>query len=174
MIERYSRPQMAAVWTDESRYQKMLAVEQAATTVLADDGVVPRTDAEMILRARIDVPAIKDAERRRRHETAGFVEAVGATAGAAGARWFHYGLTSSDVADTALALQLAEAGALVLDEYRDLLADVRVLAHRYAATPTAARTHGRRAQLTTFGFKLAGWHAELRRSYDRLGEALFE
>ena len=174
MIERYSRPQMAAIWTDANRYQKMLLVEQAATTVLADDGVVPQKDAEMILRASVDLPAIKEAERRRRHETAGFVEAVGATAGAAGARWFHYGLTSSDVADTALALQLGEAGALVLDEYRDLLSDLRVLAHRHAATPVAARTHGRRAQLSTFGFKLAGWHAELRRSYDRIGEALYD
>jgi len=172
MIGRYQRPQMAGVWSDEGRFKHMLMVEQAATDVLADDGLVPLADAEAIQRARVDVPAIKEAERRLKHETAAFVEATGKTAGPAGERWFHYGLTSSDVADTALALQLRDAGDLIRDEFGDLLSDLRVLAHKHAATPVAARTHGRRAQLTTFGIKFAGWHCELRRSYDRLDEAL--
>ena len=172
MIERYQRAPMAAIWSDEGRFDRMLRIEQAATTILADDGIVPLADAEAIERARVDVFAIKESERRLRHEVAAFVEATASTAGAAGKRWLHYGLTSSDVADSALALQLRDAGDLVLDEYRDLLTEVRILAHRYAETPVAARTHGRRAQLSTFGFKLAGWHCELRRSYDRMGEAL--
>jgi adenylosuccinate lyase len=163
---------MAGVWSDEGRFKQMLLVEQAATAVLAEGGFVPLEDAEAIQRARVDLPAIREAERRLKHETAAFVEATSKTAGQAGERWFHYGLTSSDVADTALALQLRDAGNLVCDEFLDLLSDLRILAHKHAATPVAARTHGRRAQLSTFGFKLAGWHCELRRSYDRLNEAL--
>ncbi|MGI8659665.1 MAG: adenylosuccinate lyase [Thermoleophilaceae bacterium] len=172
MIERYTRPAIGAVWADERRLAAWLEVELAATAALAGAGVVPRADAEQIReRAAFTVAAVQERERVTDHDVAAFVDVVAASVGEPG-RWVHHGLTSSDVLDTALALQLRDAGAILLDgarAYRDALV---LRAREHAATLCAGRTHGVHAEPTTFGVKLAGFAFEADRNLRRLQRAL--
>src|SRR5205085_11172210 len=141
-IARYTRPELGAVWTDERRMAAWLEVELAATEAWAAEGVVPAEAAAACReRASFTVDAVTERERTTGHDVAAFVDVVAASVGPEG-RWIHFGLTSSDVLDTALALQLREAGGIVLTgarDYRDALID-RALEHR--DTITAGRTHG--------------------------------
>jgi len=166
---------MARIWSDESRLSTWLDVELAATAAWAELGVVPADAAEEI-RKRATRPApgrVAELEATLHHDTAAFVDAVAEQLGPEG-RWFHYGLTSSDVVDTALALQIRKAGALVLEGVERALAAVVARADEHRETIQIGRTHGVHAEPTTFGLKLAGWAFELDRGHRRLARALEE
>jgi adenylosuccinate lyase len=173
VIRRYSRPAMARIWSDESRLSHWLEVEVAALVGWAEVGVVPRAAVDEIrARARPPEPEVVTAlEERTGHDLAAFVDAVAADLGEHG-RWLHYGLTSSDVVDTALALQVREAGALVVSGIESALARVIERAAEHRDTLIIGRTHGVHAEPTTFGLKLAGWAFELARDRERVARAL--
>jgi adenylosuccinate lyase len=171
MIDRYTRPEIGAVWTDERRMSAWLEVELAATDAWAEHGEVPAEAAAACReRASFTVEAVRERERVTNHDVAAFVDVVAESIGDQG-RWIHYGLTSSDVLDTALALQLREAGAIVVDgalAYRDALA---AKAREHAGTLCVGRTHGIHAEPTTFGLRLAGFAFEAERNLRRLERA---
>jgi adenylosuccinate lyase len=171
MIPRYSRPEMARLWSEESKFAAWLRVELAATEVLAERGTVPREAVEAIRsRARFDVARIEEIEREVQHDVIAFVSNVAESIGPEG-RWLHYGLTSSDVVDTALSLLMKEACGLVLDDLRALSDAVRTRAHEFKHAPMIGRTHGVHAEPMTFGLKLALWWAELERQRVRIERA---
>jgi adenylosuccinate lyase len=164
---------MAGIWSDETKLARWLDVELAALDGWAEVGAVPQ-DAAREIRARATVPSperVAELEARLHHDTAAFVDAVAEDLGEAG-RWFHYGLTSSDVVDTALALQIREAGALLLDGIERALAAVVTRAEEHRLTICIGRTHGVHAEPTTFGLKLAVWAFELDRARTRISRAL--
>src|SRR5690606_7208787 len=171
MIARYTRPEMGEVWTPRAKMEAWLEVELAATEAWAEEGVVPREAAAAAReRAAFTVEAVEERERVTDHDVAAFVDVVAASVGEHG-RWIHYGLTSSDVLDTALAVQLRRAGKIVLAgarAYRDALVE-RALEHR--DTLCVGRTHGVHAEPTTFGLRLAGFAFEADRNVERLEEA---
>ena len=174
MIPRYTRPEIGSVWTAERRMRRWLEVELAATEALAGEGVVPEEAARAGReRAAFTVEAVEERERTTGHDVAAFVDVVADSIGEEG-RWIHYGLTSSDVLDTALALQLRDAGEIVVGgarEYRDALID---RAFEYRETLTVGRTHGVHAEPTTFGLRLAGFAFEADRNLRRLERAFEE
>ncbi|HZT45420.1 MAG TPA: adenylosuccinate lyase [Gaiellaceae bacterium] len=173
MISRYSRPAMARVWSEERKLEAWLAVELAVLDAWAELAVVP-ADAAAAVREQARAPAperVAELERVTGHDLAAFVDAVQAELGDEG-RWLHYGLTSSDVVDTALALQVRDAGALLLAGIDRSLAAVVARAREHRATVCIGRTHGVHAEPTTFGLKLAGWAFELDRGRQRLHRAL--
>ena len=173
MIARYSRPAMARVWSDESKLARWLEVELAALEGWASVGAVPE-EAALEIRERAQAPTperVAEIEERTQHDVAAFVDAVAEPLGPVG-RWFHYGLTSSDVLDTALSLQIREAGALILEGVDRALAAVLEQAERHRGTLMMGRTHGVHAEPTTFGLKLAGWAFELDRGRARIERAL--
>jgi adenylosuccinate lyase len=171
VIPRYTRPEIGSVWTPQAKMESWLEVELAATEAWAAEGVVPEEAArEAREKAAFTVEAVEEREKVTDHDVAAFVDVVAASVGEHG-RWIHYGLTSSDVLDTALALQLRKAGAVVLASacaYRDALLK-RALEHR--DTLCVGRTHGVHAEPTTFGLRLAGFAFEADRNLDRLEEA---
>jgi adenylosuccinate lyase len=173
VIARYSRPAMTAVWSDASKLRRWLDVELAALESWAEIGVVPAEAArEIVQRAVAPTPErVAEIESRLHHDTAAFVDAVAEQLGPVG-RWFHYGLTSSDVVDTALALQIQDAGRLILEGVERALASVVARADEHRATICIGRTHGVHAEPTTFGLKLAVWAFELDRARQRLTRAL--
>jgi adenylosuccinate lyase len=173
VIARYSRPAMAGVWSEERKLERWLEVELAALEAWAELGVVPVEVARSIREGAVaPSPArVREIEERTQHDVAAFVDAVAETLGEAG-RWFHYGLTSSDVIDTALSLQVQEAGRLVLDGLQRAFAAVARRAGEHRDTITIGRTHGVHAEPTTFGLKLAGWAFELDRNRVRIERAL--
>jgi len=171
MIPRYTRPEMGAIWTDQRRYETWLEVELAATDALADAGVVPAADATALReRAAFDVARIEAIEQTTQHDVIAFTTAVAERAGEA-ARWLHFGLTSSDVLDTALALQLRQACDLILADLDALSAAIRRRAEEHRRTPMIGRTHGVHAEPMTFGVKLALWYADMQRGRVRLERA---
>jgi len=164
---------MARIWSDEGRLATWLEVELAATAAWAELGVVP-AEAARALQANATAPTpdrVAEIEATLHHDTAAFVDAVAESLGEEG-RWFHYGLTSSDVVDTALALQVREAGGLILEGLDRALAVVTARAEQHRTTLQMGRTHGVHAEPTTFGLKLAGWAFELDRSRARVARAL--
>jgi adenylosuccinate lyase len=166
---------MKRIWSDESRLARWLEVELAALEGWAEVGAVPR-DAVEEIRARAVPPTaerVAELEEETQHDVAAFVDAVAADLGDSG-RWFHYGLTSSDVLDTATALQAREAGALVLNGIERALEAVVRRAEEHRDTVMVGRTHGVHAEAITFGAKLAGWAFELDRNGGRLSRALDE
>jgi adenylosuccinate lyase len=171
MIARYSRPEMARIWSDEHRFGTWLRVEIATTEVLADRGVVPREALLAIKqRARFDVARIDAIEREVQHDVIAFVSTVAESVGPEG-RWLHYGLTSSDVVDTALAMLMRDACDLIASGLEGLLEAVRERAFRHRHAPMVGRTHGVHAEPMTFGVKMALWFAELQRQRERLARA---
>jgi len=173
VIARYSRPAMARIWSDEEKLARWLEVELAALDGWAETGAVPQAAARDI-RARATVPSperVAELEAKLHHDMAAFVDAVAEALGEAG-RWFHYGLTSSDVVDTALALQIQEAGALLHDGIERALDAVTARAEEHKLTLCIGRTHGVHAEPTTFGLKLAVWAFELDRARARIARAL--
>ena len=164
---------MAGVWSDETKLARWLDVELAALAAWAELGVIP-TDAVDSIRANAAPPSaerVAEIEERTQHDVAAFVDAVAEQLGENG-RWFHYGLTSSDVLDTALALQIGAAGAILLAGVERALAAVVARAEEHCETLMIGRTHGVHAEPTTFGLKLAGWAFELERGRRRLTQAL--
>jgi adenylosuccinate lyase len=164
---------MSAIWSDETKLARWLDVELAALEGWAETGVVPR-DAVEAIRDRATPPApelVAEIEVRTQHDVAAFVDAVAGRLGDEG-RWFHYGLTSSDVLDTALSLQIRDAGALVLTGIERALVAVIARAEEHRGTLMIGRTHGVHAEPTTFGLKLAGWAFALDRDRGRVQRAL--
>jgi len=171
MIPRYTQKDMGAVWTEQRRYETWLEVELAATETLAAMGVVPADDArELRAKAAFDVARIDEIEKTTQHDVIAFTTSVAEKVGPA-ARWLHFGLTSSDVVDTALALQMRQACDILIADVDALLDAVRRRAEEHRRTPMIGRTHGVHAEPMTFGVKLALWHAELQRDRRRLVQA---
>lgn len=173
MIPRYTREEMGRVWSDETKYQKWLEVELAASETLAEASQVPRGAAAILReRARVNVTRINELEARVRHDVIAFTMAVGESVGdTAAAGWLHYGLTSNDVVDTAQALQLREASRLIeqgLVRFGEVL---ERRAHEFENTPQIGRTHGVHAEPITFGLKIANWYAENARNLARFRAA---
>jgi adenylosuccinate lyase len=163
---------MARIWSDEGKLATWLEVELAATAAWAELGVVPSDAAAQIAGASPPSPErVAELEATLHHDTAAFVDAVAGELGEEG-RWFHYGLTSSDVVDTALSVQIREAGALILAGLDHAFAAVEARAREHRETLQIGRTHGIHAEPTTFGLKLAGWAFELARGRERVARAL--
>src|SRR5688572_20185180 len=161
MIPRYSRPEMAKLWSDESKFQAWLDVEIAASEALCERGIVPKAALEAIKqKARFDVARIDAIEQEVQHDVIAFVSNVAENVGPEG-RWVHYGLTSSDVVDTALAMRMRDACRLIEQDVVALLEVLKARAYEFKDTPMIGRTHGVHAEPMTFGLKLALWHAEL-------------
>jgi adenylosuccinate lyase len=159
---------MGAIWSDRRRYETWLDVELAAADAMAEAGIIP-TDAARDLRAKaaFDIDRIEEIEQTTQHDVIAFTTAVAEHVGPS-ARWLHFGLTSSDVLDTALALQMREASALIVKGIAGLMEAVRERAEEHRRTPMIGRTHGVHAEPMTLGLKLALWYAELRRDLDRV------
>jgi adenylosuccinate lyase len=168
MIRRYTNPEMGAIWSDQRRYETWLEVELAATDAMAESGVVP-ADAARELRAKsaFDIARIEEIEQTTQHDLIAFTTAVAEQVGPA-ARWLHFGLTSSDVVDTAQALQMREACDLTVRNIAGLMEAVRLRAQQHRRTPMIGRTHGVHAEPMTLGIKLALWYAELQRDLERV------
>jgi adenylosuccinate lyase len=171
MISRYTHPEMGGLWSDEHRYRTWLKVEIAAAEAMADHGLIP-VDAARAIRERgaFDVARIDAIEAVTKHDIIAFTTAVAEHVGPE-ARWLHFGLTSSDVLDTALALQLQDACDLILKRLDALRAAVRTRAMEHRRTPIIGRTHGVHAEPMTFGLKLAIWYAEIGRDISRVQRA---
>ncbi len=167
MIARYTRPEIGALWTDAARMEAWRRVEVAACEAMEGPSA---EELDAIRRATFTVEAVHQREAITDHDVAAFVDVLSASAGDAG-RWIHFGLTSSDVLDTALALQIRSAGAIVLRGARDLHEALAQRAREHADTVCVGRTHGVHAEPTTFGVKLAGFAMEARRNVDRLERA---
>jgi adenylosuccinate lyase len=168
MIPRYTHPDMGAIWSEQRRYETWLEVELAATDAMADAGLVPKDAArELRDRAGFDVARIEEIEATTQHDVIAFTTAVAEQVGPS-ARWLHFGLTSSDVVDTAQALQMREACDLIVKDVAGLMEAVRNRAFEHRLTPMIGRTHGVHAEPMTFGLKLALWYAELQRDLERL------
>src|SRR3954463_2438127 len=168
MIQRYTHPEMGAIWSDRRRYETWLEVELAAADAMADAGLVPReAAAEMRAKGDFDIARIEEIESVTQHDVIAFTQAVAEKVGPS-ARWLHFGLTSSDVIDTAQAIQMREACALLIKDLGALMEAVRERAEEHRRTPMIGRTHGVHAEPMTFGLKLALWYAELQRDLDRL------
>ena len=176
MIDRYTRPAMGRIWTEESKYRCWLQVESAASTVLAEDGVIPAEAAETIAtKADFSVARIQEIEAEVKHDVIAFTTAVAENLKDQGlgeqSRWLHYGLTSNDIVDTAQALQVKEASAQIRTGIDKLLSVLKRRALEFKHTPTIGRTHGIHAEPTTFGLKLLNWYAEMERNLDRFDAA---
>jgi adenylosuccinate lyase len=168
MIPRYTSPEMGAVWSDQRRYDTWLEVELAAADAMADAGLIPRVAAsDLRAKAAFDIARIEEIEQTTQHDVIAFTTAVAEHVGPS-ARWLHFGLTSSDVLDTALAIQMRDASALIVRDIGALMEVVRERAEEHRRTPMIGRTHGVHAEPMTFGLKLALWYAELQRDLDRV------
>ncbi|MBI2855530.1 MAG: adenylosuccinate lyase [Chloroflexi bacterium] len=170
MIERYARPAMKRVWSDESKYEKWLQVELAVCEAWAEEGVIPAEDMARLRGAQYDPVRLEEVFQRTRHDMTAFLQSVTAGLGEEG-RWLHLGLTSNDVQDTTLCLQLREAANILLEDVDCLLDAIGKQAVKYKTTLIMGRTHGVHAEPTTFGLKLALWWDEMRRQRHRLEEA---
>jgi len=172
LIERYALPEIAGLFTDEARFRTMLEVEVLATEAWAQLGVVPAADAaEIRTKADFDIHDIHEREKITEHDVAAFVDVVQERIGSPAAGWLHYGLTSSDVVDTALSVILVRALDLVIGAAEALEHAIVAQARTWRTTPMAGRTHGVHAEPTTFGVKLALWALQVRRDRERLARA---
>jgi adenylosuccinate lyase len=171
LIARYTHPEMGRIWSDQRRYETWLLVETAAAEAMAAAGIVP-PDAARDIRDRggFDIARIEEIERTTQHDVIAFTTAVAERVGPS-ARWLHFGLTSSDVIDTAQALQMREACDLILADLDALASAIRDRAVEHRRTPMIGRTHGVHAEPMTLGLKLALWFAEIGRNSDRLRRA---
>lgn len=168
MIDRYSRSEMAQIWSEQNRFQKWLDVEILAAAALAEMGSVPKAAVKRIKeKASINIQRIQEIEADVRHEMIAFLRSIAEVVGD-DARFIHLGLTSSDVMDTGLALQLKDASALLVKDVRELMDVLRQQAFKYKTTLMIGRTHGVHAEPMTFGLKFALWYEEMRRHLERL------
>lgn len=171
MINRYSRPEMSKIWNDESKYRNWLRVEIAVCEAWVELGQIPPEALEKIReRARFDVKRIDDLEKTLKHDVIAFLTAVAEHVGEE-SRYIHLGLTSSDVLDTAFALQLKDAAAIVIDDIEKVIEVLKGLAFKHKYTPMVGRTHGIHAEPTTLGLVFALWYDEMRRNLERMERA---
>ncbi|SDZ26091.1 adenylosuccinate lyase [Thermoactinomyces sp. DSM 45892] len=172
MIERYSRPEMMAIWTEENKFRAWLEVEILACEAWVELGHIPKKEVALIRKnARVNVERIAEIELETRHDVVAFTRAVAETLGSE-SKWVHYGLTSTDVVDTALSYLLLQANEILLadvDQFIGVLKE-KALEHKY--TVMMGRTHGVHAEPTTFGLKMALWYAEMKRNRERLVQAI--
>jgi len=171
VIARYTRPELGRIWGEENRFRTWLEVEIAATETLAEAGIVPKPAAKAIReRAGFKLERIHEIEAEVRHDVIAFTTAVAEIVGTE-SRWFHYGLTSNDVVDTAQSLLVKQASAIIADDLRRLAEVLERRAWEFKDTPTIGRTHGIHAEPITFGFKLANWYSEVQRDIERFDRA---
>src|SRR6266496_92502 len=179
MIQRYSRPAMRAIWTDESKLKIWLQIELLASEALVAEGIVPRTDFERI-KAGAEyfdghpaelVERQKELEKTLNHDVIGFTTAVAEKINNPASRWFHFGLTSSDVVDTAFAVQMVQTADLLIADVKALRKIIAAKAKKYQFTPMIGRSHGIHAEPTTFGLKMALMYDEFGRAVQRMETA---
>lgn len=171
MIERYTRPEMGAIWTDENRYDTWLEVEILADEAWAELDEIPKEDAQKIREnASFDVARILEIEAETRHDVVAFTRAVSESLGAE-RKWVHYGLTSTDVVDTAYGYQLKQANDILRQDLQRFLEIIGTKAKEHKMTVMMGRTHGVHAEPTTFGLKLALWYSEMKRNIERFEHA---
>jgi adenylosuccinate lyase len=167
LIARYTRPEMGRIWSDENKFRTWLAVEVAATETLAEAGLVPKSAAEAIrTKGDFDLNRINEIEAEVKHDVIAFTQAVAEKVGPE-SRWLHYGLTSNDVVDTAQALLVKQASAILRGDIEKLIEVLKRRAHEFQHTPQIGRTHGIHAEPITFGLKLANWYSEMTRNLER-------
>src|SRR5713226_4873735 len=179
MIDRYTRPELGRIWTEENKYRAWLQVELATAEALAETGEVPEEAAELLRKhAGFEVSRIQEVEREVKHDVIAFTTAVAEKMAAVGhpeaSRWFHYGLTSNDVVDTAQALLIKSASEIILNGINKLAVSLKTRAFEFKDTVQIGRTHGIHAEPITFGLKLALWYDELRRNLERFERAAQE
>jgi adenylosuccinate lyase len=171
MIRRYTHPEMDRIWSDQRKYETWLQVEIAAADAMAREGIIPQDAARDIReRGRFDIARIEAIEETTQHDVIAFTTAVAEHVGESG-RWLHFGLTSSDVIDTAQAIQMREACDVIIAGIEGLMRAVQTRAEEHRRTPMIGRTHGVHAEPMTFGLKLALWYAELGRDLARMRRA---
>jgi adenylosuccinate lyase len=172
VIDRYSRPEMRQIWSDERKFQIWLEIEILACEAMAERSQIPEQDAaEIRKRARFSIPEIAEIEKRTNHDVIAFLENVAESVGPA-SRWIHQGLTSSDILDTTLAVQLSESGRILSEDVKELRLVVADRARRFKMTPMIGRSHGIHAEPITFGLKLALMFDEFGRAKERLSQTL--
>src|SRR5512134_3250033 len=176
MIQRYSRPEMRAIWTDENKLKIWLQIELLASEALVKEGVVPAKDFAKIKAGCnkwfADLPGLvarqRELEKTLNHDVIGFTTAVAERIGDVASRWFHFGLTSSDVGDTCYAVQMVQSADLLIADVKELLPIVARRAKEHKFTPCIGRSHGIHAEPTTFGLKVALMYNEFERAWIRL------
>ncbi len=171
MIERYSLPAMASIWQEENKFKVMLQIELLVCEAQSKQGLIPAAAVKRIKgKAKFNLAQIKKIEKKTQHDVVAFVSNVGQSIGA-DAKYLHMGLTSSDILDTTLAVQLKQAADILIEDIEELLSVLAVKAKEYKDTPCIGRTHGIHAEPMTFGLKLAMWYDETKRNLARLYEA---
>ncbi|WP_226659949.1 adenylosuccinate lyase [Pseudalkalibacillus hwajinpoensis] len=171
MIERYTRPEMGAIWTEENRYNAWLEVEILACEAWAELGIIPKEDVQKIREnAGFNVDRIHEIEEETRHDVVAFTRAVSETLGEE-RKWVHYGLTSTDVVDTALSYQLNQANDILIKDIEKFIDVLKAKAQEHKYTVMMGRTHGVHAEPTTFGLKMALWYEEMKRNLERFKTA---
>ncbi|MET3696591.1 adenylosuccinate lyase [Bacillus oleivorans] len=171
MIDRYTRPEMGAIWTEENRFKAWLEVEILACEAWAELGDIPKEDVQKIReKASFDINRIKEIEEETRHDVVAFTRAVSETLGEE-RKWVHYGLTSTDVVDTALSYQIKQANQIILKDLENFIEILKNKAQENKYTVMMGRTHGVHAEPTTFGLKLALWYEEMKRNLERFKQA---
>ncbi len=174
MLERYTRPEMGAIWTDQNRYQAWLEVEILADEAWAELGEIPKEDVALIReKATFDIDRILEIEAQTRHDVVAFTRAVSESLGDE-SKWVHYGLTSTDVVDTAYGYLMKQANDLIREDLNRFVTIIGEKAKEYKHTVMMGRTHGVHAEPTTFGLKLALWYAEMKRNVERFERAAKE
>ncbi|MCB0378263.1 MAG: adenylosuccinate lyase [Bdellovibrionales bacterium] len=172
MIERYTRPPMGQLWSQQARFQCLMEVELAVAKAQAEMGIIPKEAyPDMEKKASFQIERILEIEKETKHDIIAFVSNLAENVGENG-RYFHYGMTSSDALDTALSLQVQKAGPVLMQSLHSLLNALKLQAQEYSDTLCSGRTHGMHAEPTTFGLKLAGFYAEFVRHHKRLQKAL--
>jgi adenylosuccinate lyase len=172
MIERYSRPEMRAIWSEQRKLEIWLQIELLASEALCEEGLVPLEDfTQMKSRAAFDLNRCKELERTLNHDVIAFTTNVAEHIGAPASRWLHFGLTSSDIVDTAFAVQMAESADILIANVKTLLPVIAKKAREFQYTPMIGRSHGIHAEPTTFGLKMALMHDEFSRALQRLKAA---
>jgi len=172
MIQRYSRAAMREIWTDQRKLEIWLQIELLATEALVQEGVVPKSDFEIIKsRAAFNLERARELEKTLNHDVIAFTTNVAENINDPASRWFHFGLTSSDVVDTAFAVQMVQSADLLLADLNELRAAIAEKARAYKYTPEIGRSHGIHAEPTTFGLKMALMYDEFRRAIERMKAA---
>lgn len=171
MLERYSRPEMRAIWTEENKFKAWLEVEICACEAWAELGVIPQEDVALLRKnASFDIQRIYEIEEETRHDVIAFTRAVSETLGEE-RKWVHYGLTSTDVVDTALGYLMLQANEIIEQDLVNFIEILKTQALQYKYTPMMGRTHGVHAEPTTFGLKMALWYEEMKRNLERFRQA---
>ena len=171
MIDRYTRQQMARIWTEENKLTKWLDIEIAICEAYAQLGLIPTEDLEAIkTKAQFDVKRVQEIEKETKHDVVAFIQSLSESIGPA-SKWVHMGVTSSDILDTAFSCLLKEAADLLLEDITNLMAVLKEKAFQYKAVPMIGRTHGIHAEPITFGLKMAHFFDEMRRNHERLQAA---